>query len=201
MSNDPQPAAAEAVRAEAIARSFGLRDICKSWGWLLAFGIVLVVVGTLAVGASFITTLATVVAFGVLLLVGGGAQIVGAFFSRKWSGFFLQLLAGVLYLVVGLLMVSNPLIAAAGLTLLLAAFFLVGGVARIVVAVSERFENWGWVLLNGVVTLLLGILIWRGWPASALWVIGLFVGIEMIFCGWSWVMLGLTARRIACRDE
>jgi uncharacterized membrane protein HdeD (DUF308 family) len=169
----------------------------KTWGWFLALGIILIIVGTLAIGASFITSLAIVLVFGTLLLVGGSVQVIGAFFSRKWKGFFQELLAGILYLVVGLLMVNNPVATLAALTLLLAAFFLVAGIARVVVAVTERFENWGWVFVSGVVTFLLGILIWRGWPVSALWVIGLFVGIEMIFCGWSWVMLALAARSVA----
>ena len=87
-------------------------------------------------------------------------------------------------------------LAAEVLTLILAVAFLVGGSVRIVVVLTERFSAWPWVLLNGVVTLLLGILIWRQWPESSLWVIGLFVGIDLIFNGWSWVMLALAVRAI-----
>jgi uncharacterized membrane protein HdeD (DUF308 family) len=169
----------------------------KTWGWFLVLGIVLVFVGTLAIGASFVTSLATVLLFGTLLMVSGGAQVIAAFFCRGWGGFFQELLVGILLLVIGLLMVTHPLAALASLTLLIAAFFLVSGIGRVVVAVTERFENWVWVLLSGVVNILLGILIWRGWPASALWVIGLFVGIEMLFRGLSWIMLALAARAVA----
>jgi uncharacterized membrane protein HdeD (DUF308 family) len=69
--------------------------------------------------------------------------------------------------------------------LMLAAAFFGSGLFRIIVALSERFYGWGWVLLNGIITLVLGILIWRGWPDAAFWVIGLFVGIDMLFAGWS----------------
>ena len=81
-------------------------------------------------------------------------------------------------------------------TLMLAAAFVVGGVFRIVTAVSHRFHGWVWVLINGVITLVLGILIWQDWPASAIWVIGLFVGIDMVFAGMSWVMTALTVRGV-----
>ena len=196
MSNKPRTEDAEFPAPSVAARPFGLEALGDNWGWFLALGIILMVVGTLAIGSSLIATLATVVAFGTLLLVAGAVQFVGAFCCRKWNGFFTELLTGVFYLAVGLLMVSNPLRAAAALTLMVAAFLLVGGILRVVVAVNDRFEGWGWVLLSGLVTALLGILIWRQWPWSGLWVIGLFVGIEMIFCGWKWVMLAMAARRL-----
>jgi uncharacterized membrane protein HdeD (DUF308 family) len=174
----------------------GLQSLRANWGWFLALGIALIVLGTLAIGAAFIATLAVAVTFGILLLIGGGVQIASAFWARRWSGFFLQLLVGILYVVVGALMVEHPIGAAAGLTLMLAAYFLAAGLLRIVVALTERFHNWGWVLLNGVITLVLGVLIWRQWPESSLWVLGLFVGIDMIFSGWSWVMLALALRSL-----
>ena len=200
MANVSHPERIPAGLAPVNPRPGAIEVLRRNWGWFLAFGIAMIVVGTLAIGASFVATLATVIAFGMLLLFGAAVQVVGALFSRKWSGFFLQLLAGLLYLVVGALMLSHPVRAAAGLTLMIAAILLVGGMFRIIVSMTERFESWGWVFLNGAITVLLGVLIWRQWPWSGLWVIGLFVGIELIFCGWSWVMLALSARRIAPRE-
>jgi uncharacterized membrane protein HdeD (DUF308 family) len=104
------------------------------------------------------------------------------------------LLAGVLYLIVGVFMIDNPVETAVGVTLLVAAGLLVGGILRIVLSLVERFDGWGWALLNGIVSLLLGAAIWRQWPLSGLWVIGLFMGIEMLFSGLSWMMLGLGLR-------
>ena len=166
----------------------------RSWGWFLRLGIIEIILGTIAVGASFFATLVTVVLFGWLLLFGGVLSALHAFWRKQWKGFFLDLAMGVLYIVAGLMMVGNPAEAAVTLTLLIAMFLLVGGIFRIIVALSGHFEHWGWVLLNGLITSALGILIWRQWPLSGLWVIGLFVGIEMIMYGWTLVMLSMVAR-------
>ena len=171
-----------------------LHALRRSWGWLVALGVVLILVGLLAISDPFVPTLATTVFIGGFLLAGGVLQLIAAFSSLRSRGFFVHLLAGVLDLVLGFLMVSRPGLAASALTLLLAAIFLGSGLVRIIAALSHRFHNWGWVLLNGVIDLLLGVMIWQEWPASSLWVIGLFVGIDLVFSGWSCVMLGLAIR-------
>jgi len=168
-----------------------LEGLRKAWGWLLVLGILLTIVGFMAIGSAFVATLTTVIVIGVLLMVGGVVDILSAFWAHCWRGFWLHLLAGILYAVLGFLLVQRPVAAAAGFTIVLAAAFLVGGLFRIVSALVDRFPGWGWVLLNGVVTLVLGVMIWRDWPDSALWVIGLFVGIDMVFAGWSWIMMAL----------
>jgi uncharacterized membrane protein HdeD (DUF308 family) len=137
------------------------------------------------------------VLLGCFVLVAGGVQIAAAFGSRRWAGFFLHLLAGALYLAVGFLMIMRPRAGAEILTLLLAVLFLSSGLARIISALSHRFHNWGWVLLNGVIDLILGLMIWQQWPDSSLWVIGLLVGIDLLFNGWSCVMLALAIRAVA----
>ena len=174
----------------------GLEEVRRNWGWFLALGIALIVLGVLALGAPWLVTLATVLLFGWLLLFAGVFEAVGAFWARRWSGFFLHLLAGTLNVVIGLLLIAHPVAGAAGLTLLLAAFFLVGGLFRLGVAAAVQFPGWPWAVLGGAVTALLGILIWAEWPSSALWVIGLFVGIELIFRGLGWVMFALAAREL-----
>jgi uncharacterized membrane protein HdeD (DUF308 family) len=141
-------------------------------------------------------TMATMVLIGWLLLVGGIVEAGHAFWRKKWGGFFVDLLTGILYVVVGFMIVANPGATAVTLTLLIAMFLMLGGIFRIVAALTMQFPHWGWLLLHGAVNLLLGIAIWRGWPWSALWVIGLFVGIDLIFNGWSLVMLGLAAKRL-----
>jgi uncharacterized membrane protein HdeD (DUF308 family) len=166
----------------------------RGWGWLLFLGILEIILGGIAVGASVVATFVTVVFFGWLLLIGGILSAVHAFWRKQWKGFFLDLATGILYLVAGLMVIGNPGAAALTLTLLIAMFLLIGGIFRIVVAFSGQLEHRGWVLLNGLITAALGVLIWRQWPLSGLWVIGLFVGIEMIFYGWSLVMLSLIAK-------
>jgi uncharacterized membrane protein HdeD (DUF308 family) len=135
----------------------------------------------MALGWSVLTTLVSVVLFGWFLLLGGVLSVVHAFLQRRWGGFFLELFAGILYAVFGLMVVGNPAASAFALTLLIAVFLMIGGIFRIITALTVRFHHWIWVLLNGVVSLLLGLIIWSQLPLSALWVIGLFIGIDMIF--------------------
>ena len=166
----------------------------RHWWLYVALGVLSVVVGFLAISSKFIAILLSVRVFGWLLLIAGISEVVHAIMVRQLRGFALHLLAAALYLLTGLFMLGDPVRAAAVLTLLLAASFLVGGFLRIVFSLAVRFEAWAWVLLNGVVDVFLGILIWNDWPESSLWVIGLFVGIDLIFHGVGWVMLGLGVR-------
>ena len=173
-----------------------LQELRRNWGWFVALGAALVVIGTVAICYPFLASVVAVEVFGFLLLIGAGVQVASGIWARRWSGFFLHLLGGLLYLFVGLVLVEHPGLGLALYTLLLAVFFVAGGLVRIVFALSQRFSGWGWTLLGGGVSLLLGIIIWRQFPLSALWVIGTVVGIDLIFTGWSWVMLGLGLRNL-----
>jgi uncharacterized membrane protein HdeD (DUF308 family) len=166
----------------------------RNWGWFLALGIGQIILGTIALGETALMTVFSVKILGWLLIIGGVLSVIHSFKERGWGGFIVDLLTGLLYGIVGFMLVSNPLESAVTLTLVIAMFLFIGGIFRIVEALVGNFPHRGWVLLNGVVTLVLGIMIWRQWPFSGLWVIGLFVGIEMIFYGWSLVMLALAGR-------
>ena len=174
--------------------TYSIDDARRLWKWFLALGIGLILLGIVALGASVVVTLASVVLFGALLLMSGTIQTVQAFQMRQSGGFTLHLLAGVFDLVIGVLLVTHPMAGALALTLLLAAFFLVGGLFRSVTVLSLRFLNWGWSLVGGMISVLLGLLLWMEWPESGLWFIGLCIGIDMIFHGWGWVMLALAYR-------
>jgi uncharacterized membrane protein HdeD (DUF308 family) len=174
----------------------GADELRRSWGWFLGLGIVLIILGVIAIGSAFFMTIASVWLFGWILIIGGVMEVGHAFWHKRWAGFFLDLLTGVLYVVAGGMMVNNPQESALLLTLLIAMFLVFEGVFRIVAAIAVRYPHWGSVLLNGVVSLVLGMLIWRRWPVSGLWVIGLFVGIEMLLNGWSLVMLSMTGRNL-----
>ena len=175
----------------------GAGELRRNWGWFLALGIVLIVLGTIAIGSAFLMTIASVFFFGWLLIIGGVLEAIHAFWREKgWGGFFLDLLTGILYVVAGWMMVTNPKESALLLTLIIAMFLVFEGVFRIVAALTARYPHWGWVLFNGAISLLLGISIWRQWPYSGLWVIGLFIGIEMLLNGWSLVMLSLAGRKL-----
>jgi uncharacterized membrane protein HdeD (DUF308 family) len=167
----------------------------RRWWLLLALGLVSVIIGLLAIAYPEIATWKVVVVLGVLLVIAGIVQVVHAVLVRNLKGFALHMLGAALYLIVGLFILEDPDRAALVLTLLLAAAFFVGGGLRIVFSLADAFPAWPWVLANGVVNLILGVLIWRGWPESSVWVIGLFVGIDLLFNGLSWIMLALAVRR------
>ena len=179
----------------------GIDELKKRTGWVLALGILLLVVGIIALAAATLTTLATVLFLGVLMIAVGLLESFLAFAFRRWGGFFLSLLTGILSVVVGAVMVVNPEASALALTLLIVMFLIFSGLSRMVLGMIVPFQNRTWLILHGLLNLLLGLLIWQQWPVSGLWVIGLFIGIDMIFNGWSLLMLGLALRQWQSRFE
>jgi uncharacterized membrane protein HdeD (DUF308 family) len=171
-----------------------LHALRSQWWCFLAMGIALMILGCVGIVAPLVATFTTVMLFGFLLIAAGITQIVTSFWAGKWTGILLHLLIGILYTVVGFMISDAPVENAILLTKLIAIFLMVTGLFNIVAALLNRFPRWGWVLLNGCVTLLMGLLINRQWPTSGLWVIGLFIGIEMIFNGFAWIMLGIGLR-------
>jgi len=196
MNDLKQPAAGAESQPPAASPHHELEFLQRQWWCFLALGITQILFGTIAIGSAVFVSVALVVLFGLLLLVSGITQIVSAFWAGKWSGLFIHLLIGLLYVVVGFFVIDAPVESTLALTLVVAVFLIVSGLIRIVSALMERFQDWGWVLLNGIVALILGLLIYRHWPVSGAWVIGLFVGIEMVFNGWTWVMLALGLRKV-----
>ena len=174
-----------------------IEELHRHWALFLALGIALILLGGIGISASGLVTLASVVFFGWLLIIGGVGVTIHAFWASRWSGFFTQLLSGVLYLVVGWILVARPGIGAVTLTLAFAISLVVQGAFRIGAALSTRMDGWGSLLVSGIVTLVLGLMIWNEWPLSGLWVIGLFVGIDLLFYGWWLVSLALSVRRLA----
>lgn len=170
-----------------------LHKIAHHWQWYLGLGVLLVTTGFLAIAFATFTTLLSVIFLGSLLLINGILEIFQAWKIKDWSNLFLHLAIGILYSVVGIFMFIEPVVNAITLTLLLSIFFIIGGLFRIIFSLTQTLANWGWLLLSGSLTLILGILIWQQWPSSGLWILGLFVGIDMIFSGWAWIILSLQA--------
>ena len=176
---------------------YSLEDFQKNRGWFLALGILLIVAGSLAIIYDVAATILSVLFFGWLLIIAGAFEAVQSFWQPKWGGLFLHLIVGILGVVVGFHLVSSPAAGALVLTLIMAIYFMVIGIFRIIGAIAMRFPNWGWVLVSGIITFILGLLIKSQWPITGLWVIGLFIGIDMIFSGWSYIMLSLAAGKAA----
>jgi len=183
----------------ASARSFsGIEALRAKWGWIVALGVIYTVAGFIALGSVLMATVASVFIVGIMMLIAGVAEVINAFQVKTWGKFLFWVLLGVLYIVAGFVTFENPLLAAALLTLLLACALVVSGVMRIILGFSmKRGMPWIWVVLSGVVTLLLGLIIFSHWPVSSLYILGLLLGIDLVFAGASWIGMGLSLRKAA----
>lgn len=181
------------------APSTAQNELQQNWGWFLGLGIAMVVVGTLAIVFSGLATVSAIIVLGAALLLGGLVQGIHAFFVRDWSGFFMQGLTACLYLLVGLFVLANPIEAVFMLTLLLAVFFLFEGLVKLFLAFQVRpAANWTWIFTSGLLSLFISTVIWLNWPGDALWVIGLLLGVNILFSGWATVMFTMGMRGITC---
>lgn len=165
-----------------------------STGFLL-WGLLLAILGVFALGATYFTTLITVSIIGVLLLIAGALLLLESFAMHwgKWSEFFYHILVAIVYIVAGGMLVEQPLLGSITFTFVLGVAYVAIGLVRTYYAYTSGGLGWGWTL-NGLITLLLGILILASWPSSSLWVIGLFVGIDLIFAGWAYILIALAAK-------
>ena len=171
-------------------------ELSQKWGWLLALGIIQLVLGIVGLGMTFALTLVTILIYGIFLLIGGGAQIVHAFTARGWKGLVQHFLIAVLYVIAAIIIIANPLAASLFLTLFIGFVLLATGILRGIMAFRFKgFKNWFWPLLSGAVSVILGLMIINQWPVSGLWVIGLFVAVELMVNGWSSIMIALVARK------
>src|SRR5271157_3355862 len=169
-------------------------EIVQYWGWFLAFGIGLVVLGIAAVARAITATVVSMLFFGWLLLLACGIEVAQAVMVGHWAGFFHHLLAAILFGVIGLLLVTRPLISAEAVTFVMGVFFLIGGLFELIGSAVVALPGWGWQVADGVITIILGALVLAQWPASGLWVIGLFIGIDLIFYGVAWIALAIGLR-------
>ncbi|HUC12195.1 MAG TPA: HdeD family acid-resistance protein [Stellaceae bacterium] len=173
------------------------------WKLFLAEGLVMMVLGLLAIAVPEIASLAITIFIGWLFFVGGIFRTISVVQHRNMPGFGWSLATAVLAIALGLILLLRPIAGVLTLTIALVAFFIIEGIAAILLALEHRkhLPSWGWVLFSGLVDLLLAFLIWDGWPSSAAWAIGLLVGINMVFSGLSLVMTALAARTMAADNS
>jgi uncharacterized membrane protein HdeD (DUF308 family) len=176
----------------------GLAPLRDKSGWIVALGVVYVVAGLIALGSVVLATVVTVFVVGIMMLIAGVAEVINAFQLKNWGKFLLWLLLGVLYIIAGFITFENPLLAAALLTLFLGCALIASGAMRVVLGFAMKSEMpWIGVVLSGVITFLLGLIILIHWPVSSLYVLGIFLGIDLIFAGASWIGIGFGLRRLA----
>jgi uncharacterized membrane protein HdeD (DUF308 family) len=169
----------------------------EHWVLFLIEGIVLVVLGVLAILVPMVATIAVAILIGWLFFISGVVGLITTFMMRNAPGFWWSLLSAVLGIVAGIILFGWPILGAISLTLVLTAFFIIEGVASIMYALEHRKEltgRWTWMLMSGIVDLLLAVVILTGLPGTAVWALGLLVGINMLFGGTSLIAMALHAR-------
>ena len=173
----------------------GLGVVKNNWGWFFVLGIAFVILGCLAISIPLAVSVAAELLCGWLFIIAGIAHGIHAFRCKGWSGVFLSLIAGVLFAIAGIYLVTHPAGGVVVLTLVIAAMFLAEGIFKFFMAFQARpIQNWGWLAFNGVISFILGLLIWSRWPGDSTWIIGLLVGIDLIVGGIAMIMFSLAAR-------
>jgi len=161
----------------------GLEQIRRSWVWFLVFGIVLTALGILCVAMAQTATTFSILALGWVLLISGVIWFVNSFYAFTSHGFFLYLLNAIIRSVTGYLLIRHPDAGAQGVTMLLAALFIVGGLFRAAGAGVIQYPRWGWTVLSGVISVVLGIYLLTTWPTASTYFLGIVIGIDLIFDG------------------
>lgn len=172
------------------------KDLGRNWGWLLALGILFVIMGCLGLGMVVGLTLVSMFFLGALLVIAGFTQFVDVFKSKDWSGVVWHAFIATLYIVGGGLVIYDPFLASAVITAMLASVLIIIGLARFFMAIGMKGEPGRiWLLIAGIIAIALGVMILMHWPLSGLWIIGLFIAIELIVDGWAYIFLALSMRR------
>ncbi len=165
-------------------------------GWIIAFGVLVTALGVLAFGSVLVATLVSVYFVGIMMLLAGIAEVGIGVHNKTWGGFFIWVLLGLIYLGAGISVLMNPVLAAGVLTLFLGAFLVASGAVRMFLGFQMQAGSaWWFVVLSGAITTLLGIIILAHWPVSSLYVLGLFLSIDLMFAGIGWIGFGAALRR------
>ena len=189
----------QAANAAGIQRALA-NAIHEHWGLFLTEGIILVVLGVIAILVPVLATITVTILIGWLFLISGIVGLVTTFMMRQAPGFWWSLLSGILGVAAGIVLLLWPISGALSLTLLLSAFFIIEGVASIMYAIDHRNQltgRWGWMLVSGIVDLILAAIIIVGLPETAAWALGLLVGINMLFGGTALIGMAFAARHPA----
>ena len=172
-----------------------LGELQQKWGWLLALGISFILLGTIGLGMTFALTMASMLFFGFLMLFGGAFQLVQSLQCKGWKSIVLHILAAVAYVIGGVIIINNPMVASALVTMMIAAIFMMVGIMRIVMAFQlKSVKGWWLPLISGLLSVIFGAMIMTAWPVSGMWIIGLLIAIDLIIHGWGYVALALAAK-------
>lgn len=173
----------------------------RVWGWAIGIGITLALFGCFVAGHVAFATLVSMMILGYIVVVSGVVETINAFFMREWSGFFLELLSGVIAVFFGILILRDPVMASSALTFLIALYLMAEGLVKTIGSALIEFPGRGALFLSGILNFVLGTFVLSGWPGSSLWVLGLFLAVRLLIAGGSMIGLGVTLHRIGKRPE
>ncbi|HXY11637.1 MAG TPA: DUF308 domain-containing protein [Terriglobales bacterium] len=172
----------------------------ESIGWSIALSVLMILAGILAIASPLAAGIAINILVAWLLVFSGGVHLVFAWYTRPAGGLLWELLLGVVYIFIGVYLLMHPLAGLATLTIALAIYLFIEAILEFVLGFSLRpLPGSGWLVFDGIVTLILAVMIWRTWPSSTGWVIGLLVGISMLFSGLARLGISLAARSVASK--
>jgi uncharacterized membrane protein HdeD (DUF308 family) len=173
--------------------------IRKHWVLFLIQGVIMVILGILAVGEPMVASIAVTLFAGWLFLFSGIVGLAGLFTAHRVPGFVWALITAILAIIVGIYLIWRPLSGMVSLTLAIGAFFGAQGIVQIITAIEHRrvLRSWGWVVLTGIANVILALIIWGGFPGTADWVLGLLFGINLLLWGFSLIMTAIACRAVA----
>ena len=172
----------------------------KSVGWSIGLSVLMIVAGILAIASPLASGIAINVLVAWLLVFSGCVHLVFSWYTRSAGGFLWELLIGILYIGIGVYLVMHPVAGLKALTIALAIYLLLEAILEFALGFQLRpLPGSGWLLFDGVLTLILAVMIWRAWPSSSEWAIGILVGVSMLFSGTSRLMLSLAARSVTSK--
>ena len=171
-------------------------EVRANWGWLMFMGIALTILGIIGLGMVGTLTVVSMFWFGILVIAGGILTLIDAFRAEGWKAKLWEILIALVYIAAGGIMMANPAASAVWFTMFIAIFLLVTGIFRVVIGVQikDEVKGWGWTVFAGIASIVLAVMIFYQWPVSGLWVIGLFIAIEMIMQGTSMISIALAAK-------
>lgn len=171
------------------------KAIEHKWGWFIAIGIILLCLGLLALIYQFFATVFSVYYIAILLIFAGIAQMIHSFQIKEFGETALWAVIGILYIVTGIVSIYHPIIASSAITLSIAILLLISGTVQIMGAIHNRtIPQWGWLLCSGIITFILGLLIVFQWPSNSVWILGMFLGIDLILQGWAYISIGIALK-------
>lgn len=173
-----------------------INNLKQKSGWFILVGVILIVLGCLALGYQFIATVFSVYFIGTLLVIAGIAQALHSFSIKGFGQTALWAIMGILYIFIGLMSFFQPITISSALTLVISFLLIMSGFTQILAAFNNRnLPSWGWILTSGIITLILGLIIISGWPYDSLWVLGMFLGVDLVFQGWAYIAIGFALKK------